>query len=81
MALVERGQLRLPEAFDDRKDRGVYKADVSVGIAIAEVSNARGVFGAHVLDQVGSSEDIIEQRDEDAAMEPGMDPVVHLHEN
>jgi hypothetical protein len=81
VAVVECGQLRLIQALHHGEDGGVDEADVCIGILVTEFADAPIVLGIQALDSVGASENVIEQSDEDAGVEPRLDPVIDLHEN
>ena len=81
MATVERGQLRFVEPFDDRKHGRVNEADVRVGVAVAQITNARVVGWGEIGDRVGARFDVGKQGYQGARIEPLMDPVVDLDED
>ncbi len=64
MASIERRELRLPEALDDREHRRVHEADICVGVAVAQLADPRVVGADQVYDPVRAHLDVGEQRDE-----------------
>jgi hypothetical protein len=60
---VERGQLRLIQPLDDREDRCIDEAYVSIGITVADLTNANIVLWQRVLYLVSAISNVFEQRD------------------
>ena len=68
VTMVERAELRLVEAFDDREDGSVHEPHVGVGVAIANLPDARVVLGVQFLDPIRTRDDIVKESDEDTGM-------------
>ena len=78
---IQRAELRLIEALDDREDRCVHEPYVGIGVAIADPPDARVVFNVQFLNLVCARDDVVEESDEHTGMQAPMDPVIHLDEH
>ncbi len=78
---IERRELRLVKAFDDREEGGIDEADVGVGVSIAELPDAGVVRRQEVGDDIGTRFDVAEQCDQNAGMKALLYPVVDLDED
>ncbi len=79
--VVQGRQLGLVHTLDDGQDPRIDESNVGVVIAVAEGSDAGVVNGLKVLDAVRARLDIVEEGHENAGMQAGVNPVVHLHEH
>jgi hypothetical protein len=79
--MVQRRELRLIEALDDRQDRGVREADVRVAISVAPRPDPRVVGVGDVLDGVRARRDVVQQADHHSGIEVSRDEIVHLDED
>ena len=61
MPPVQGGQLSLPQTFRNGEHRSVDKADVRIGVSIANLVYARGVVGLQVDDADGSGDDALQK--------------------
>ncbi len=80
MAVVKCGEFRLPKSFDDGEHGRIHESDVSIIVARTQFTNPNVVVVMQFLDAVGARDDVIEQCDENAGVQPLVDPVVHLHQ-
>lgn len=78
---VERRELGFVQALDDREHRGIHEADISIGVSLAEVSDAAKVARGQLLDVETPSDDVIEQRQTSARMKARVDEVVDLDQH
>lgn len=62
MAMVERGQLRLAEPFNNCQDCSIDEANVRIGRAIAQGADPRKVRGVEVPDAKCTGHGVIQQR-------------------
>lgn len=81
MTVVQRGELRLAEALDDREDRAVNEADIQVGIGPQQLVDALVVCGEKVLDDQRTASNLIERRDERSLRRVGAEQMVDLDED
>jgi hypothetical protein len=81
VALVQRSQLGLVQPLDQRQHGRVHKADIGVGVAVAQLTNPAIVLRLQICNDLGSVHDVVEERHQHASVQPGMDPVVHLDEH
>lgn len=81
VAAVQGRDLWLVEALGDSQNGGVHEPNIGIGVAIADVAYALIVLRVQVLDSVGAGKNIVEQGEEDAGVEPHLDPVIDLNEN
>ena len=81
VTMVERAELRLVEPLDDREDSSVHEPHVGVAVTITDLPDARVVLRVQLLDPIRARNDIVKESDEDAGMQPDVDPVVHFDEH
>ncbi len=78
---VQRREFRLLPALDHREHCRIDKADIRVGVLIAEFSHADEVECVEIFDYVCPREHIIQQLREDPRMEAGLDQPVEFDQN
>jgi hypothetical protein len=78
MASVERGQLLLTESFDDGQDGGIDEPDIGVAVTVTNLPYALVIGRSQLFDPERPGNNIVQERDEDAGVEPAVDPVIHF---
>ena len=81
VAVIESRKLGFVQAFQDRHDGCVDKADIGIRIPVAQLADSAVVIWQQFHHPVGTGDDVVEQRNEDAGVQPSMDPVVDLDED
>ncbi len=72
VAVVEGSQLRLVEPLDDRQDPSVHEPHIGVGVPVTEFADTPVIFGLHFLYTIGTGNDVVEKREEDSGVKPGV---------
>jgi hypothetical protein len=81
VTMVQGSQFRLAEPFHDAQHRSIDKANVRIGVPIAEGSNA-GIVGVDEVDnEEGTSPDVVEHRQECTRTKSLASPVVKLYQD
>ena len=78
VAAIKRCQLGLPQSLDNGQNRRIHEADVCVGVPVAELADPNVISPHELLNRVGASGDVVQQREEHARVQPRMDPVIDL---
>ena len=73
VAVVKGGQLRLVEPLCNRKDRGIHKPQIGVGVTVTEFADAPVVLGLQFLNEIGAGEDVVEKGEEDSGVKTSVD--------
>lgn len=81
MTVIQRGELRLTEALDDREDRAVDEADIQVGIGPQQLVDTLVVCGEKVLDDQRTASNLVERRDERSPRRVGAEQMVDLDQD
>ena len=81
MPFVEGGELGLSETLHDRENGCVDESDIRVGIAITKLADTAVVIGHQGFDLVRTGTDVVQESDKDPCVEPGVNPVVELHQH
>jgi len=76
MATVERCQLRLVQPLDDRENSRIDKADIGIGVAVAELADPALIRWEQVLDQIGAIINVVEECDKNPSNSSGATIVV-----
>lgn len=66
MATIQGSKLVFVKPFDNREHRCVDKADLRVGIAVANLAHPWVILRQKTFDLIRSRRDVIQQRDERA---------------
>jgi hypothetical protein len=78
---IERCQLWFAKPFGNGQDRRIDQPDVSIGVLVAELSDAPIILDRKVLNAVCTRVDVVQQCDENPRMQALVNPVVHLNQD
>jgi hypothetical protein len=81
MPVVQRGEFRLAEPFDDCEDGSVDEADVGVSITVAQLADPPVVLRKEILDAIDPVRNVVEHRSQHSGMESLADPVIDRDEH
>ena len=80
-AVVKGRELRFVQTLDHGEDGRVHEPDVGIGVLVTQGSHAAIVIRLQVFDAICPCLDVFEKSHENAGVQPGVDPVIDLHEH
>jgi len=79
--MIEGGQLRLTETFNNSEYGRVDEPHICVGVAVAQLADPPVIFNVQLLNPIRAGNNIIDQGQKDAHVQAGMNPVVHFDQH
>jgi len=81
MAMIEGGQFGLTHPLHEGEHGSVHESNVQICVTIAKVPNTPMVLELDGLDAIGPAKDVVEERDKNARMQAGVNPVIDLDQD
>jgi hypothetical protein len=81
VAPIERRELWFTKSLDNCEHRGVDQANICICVLVAQLAGAPAIVALQVFDAKGTSIDVIQQGNQNARVQPLVNPVVHLDQD